>query len=534
MNPHGKCSRFTRNLLISEVLVVLLAVVFAFYVRWGSKMARAHEQRYLSHLLADELRHSSDDLTRMVRTYVVSGSPVYKQYFQDILDIRNGTKPRPKDYWRVYWDLVLPGGPAPRGSQQTIALLELMQQAGFTWEEFDKLALAKANSDALTALEFDAMKLVESHGPEGENNRARARMLVHDATYHLAKASIMKPIDDCAVLVDQRTLVSVQTAENRTAAFRFLFIACGLGLMFMLWRTYASLRDTLGGAVGEVAAQIARVGSGDSSATIPVKAGQDNSVLGWLSETQTQLNDSARIRRQAEGAMQATNKELEQFIYAVSHDLRSPVVTIQTFLGHLEQDIPAQNAARVADDLHFLHTAADKMGQLLDELLKLSRLGRQVNPPEAVLLQAVAKDVLALVAGRIAQRGAQVTVAKSPATLYGDRARFVSLFQNLLDNACKFMGDQKEPCIEIGVETREAETVFFVRDNGIGIDPRHQSKAFGLFEKLDPNTEGTGMGLALVKRIVELYGGRIWVESKGTGQGTCFYFTLPGANRREI
>ena len=234
-------------------------------------------------------------------------------------------------------------------------------------------------------------------------------------------------------------------------------------------------------------------------------------------------------REQAEGAVQAKKEEVERFTYTVSHDLRSPLVTVQTFLGHLEQDIHAQNAARVADDLNFIRTAANQMARLLDDLLKLSRLGRLANPPADVLLQAVAKDALDLVSGRIVQRGVQVTVAKDPVTLHGDRAHFVSLFQNLVDNACKFMGDQMEPSIGIGVETRATETVFFVRDNGGGIDPRHQSKVFGLFEKLDPNAEGTGLGLALVKRTVELYGGKIWMESKGIGQGACFYFTLPGA-----
>ncbi len=237
-------------------------------------------------------------------------------------------------------------------------------------------------------------------------------------------------------------------------------------------------------------------------------------------------------REQAQSAelVRAKHEELERFTYTVSHDLRSPVVTIQTFLGHLEPDITAQNAARVADDLNFIRTAANQMARLLDDLLTLSRLGRQVNPPADVLLQAVAKDALDLVAGRIAQRGVQVTVAKDPVTLRGDRTQFVSVFQNLVDNACKFMGNQKEPRIEIGVQTRAAGTVFFVRDNGSGIDPRHQAKVFGLFEKLDPTTEGTGLGLALVKRIVELHGGRIWLESKGVGQGACFYFTLPEAD----
>ncbi len=237
-------------------------------------------------------------------------------------------------------------------------------------------------------------------------------------------------------------------------------------------------------------------------------------------------------RKQMETAVQAKNKELEQFTYSVSHDLRSPVVTIQTFLEYLKQDIPAQNAARVAADMSFIHTAVNKMAQLLDELLKLSRLGHQTAPAVDVLLQAVVKEALDLVAGRISQRGVQVTVPQDPVTLHGDRARFLVVFQNLVDNACKFMGDQKEPRIEIGIETRDAETVFFVRDNGVGIDPRHQAKVFGLFEKLDPKAEGVGIGLALVKRIVELQGGRIWVESPGLGKGTCFYFTLPGTEGR--
>ena len=238
-------------------------------------------------------------------------------------------------------------------------------------------------------------------------------------------------------------------------------------------------------------------------------------------------------RRQDEDIVRVKNTELERFTYAVSHDLRSPLVTIQTFCGQLEQDIPTQNAVRVAADLNFIQTAANKMALLLDELLKLSRLGRQTNPPADVLLQTVMKEVLDLVAGRISQRGARVMVAEGPVMLRGDRAHFVALFQNLVDNACKFMGNQPAPRIEIRVETRAAETVFLVRDNGIGIDPRHQSKVFGLFEKLDPKADGTGIGLALVKRIVELYGGWIRVESNGAGRGACFYFTLPGAARED-
>ncbi|MEI8064014.1 MAG: ATP-binding protein, partial [Verrucomicrobiota bacterium] len=133
--------------------------------------------------------------------------------------------------------------------------------------------------------------------------------------------------------------------------------------------------------------------------------------------------------------------------------------------------------------------------------------------------------------GRIAEGKVAVTVSECDVTLYVDRMRLAEVFQNLIDNACKFMGDQKSPRIEIGVEERTGGRVFFVRDNGIGIDPRHQSKVFELFEVLDVKAGGTGIGLTLVKRIVELYKGRVWLESEGLGKGTCFYFTLPEANK---
>ena len=231
--------------------------------------------------------------------------------------------------------------------------------------------------------------------------------------------------------------------------------------------------------------------------------------------------------------LQSKNSELERFLYTSSHDLKSPVVTVRTFLGYLEQDMATGDADLIAKDMQFIQTATGKMVQELDDLMEFARVGRVVGVPVDVTFRALVDDALGAVAGRIAKRGVTLQVNDCELVLHGDKARLAEVFQNLIDNACKFMGDQKEPRIEIGFAENNGETAFFVRDNGIGIDPRFQSKIFNLFEKVDPKVEGTGMGLALVKRIVELSAGRIWVESPGLGQGACFYFTLPGAMPKE-
>jgi PAS domain S-box-containing protein len=234
-------------------------------------------------------------------------------------------------------------------------------------------------------------------------------------------------------------------------------------------------------------------------------------------------------RKRQERELIEKSSELERFTYTVSHDLKSPLVTVKTFLGYLEQDLAGSDQERVKQDVAYMHTAADKMGKLLDELLNLARVGRKMNPAERVTFKELAQEAVRLVAGRISTGGAEVQVADAAVVLEGDRARLTEIWQNLVENACKFMGNQPKPRVEIGVERRGSEMVFFVHDNGAGIEPRYQARVFGLFEKLDPKGEGTGMGLALVKRIVEIYKGRIWVESAGPGQGANFLFTLPEA-----
>jgi PAS domain S-box-containing protein len=221
------------------------------------------------------------------------------------------------------------------------------------------------------------------------------------------------------------------------------------------------------------------------------------------------------------------NKELEQFTYTVSHDLKAPIITIKGFLGMLQRDVEENRRDDIQRDILRIDEAANNMYRLLTELLELSRIGRMMNLPQEVAFADLVNDALTVVGGHLNAGRIKITVQPDLPTVSGDRQRLMEVLQNLIDNAAKFMGGQTDPRIEIGQRGEEnGKPVFYVRDNGIGIAPEHHERIFGLFNKLDPNAEGTGVGLALVKRIIEVHDGRIWVKSE-IGKGSTFYFTLP-------
>lgn len=244
-----------------------------------------------------------------------------------------------------------------------------------------------------------------------------------------------------------------------------------------------------------------------------------------------QLQKELMERKGLIAELENKNAELERFTYTVSHDLKSPLFTIRGFLGYLEQDALSGNLERVKADVQRITDATEKMQNLLNDLLELSRIGRLKNTSVMIPFEGLTREAVELVHGRIMERNVTVQIHMNLPAVFGDRPRLLEVLQNLIENAVKFMGPQKEPLIEIGQSGEDAERgmpIFYVRDNGIGISPEHFERIFGLFNKLDVKSDGTGIGLALVKRIVEVHGGRIWVESEA-GKGATFYFTLPPA-----
>ncbi len=235
-----------------------------------------------------------------------------------------------------------------------------------------------------------------------------------------------------------------------------------------------------------------------------------------------------RVKRQR--ILESKNEELEQFAYTVSHDLKSPLVTIKGFIGLLQQDIQSQRQERMERYVNHIENASDKMIGLLDDLLQLSRAGRSVKTPEIINMELLAREVIEILGGAIQKTKANVVVNPGMPEVSGDKTRIRQVLQNLVENSLKYMGEQNKPLVEIGSREHENDQPiqFFVKDNGIGIQPEYHEKVFGVFDQLINDKGGSGIGLSLVKKIIELHHGTIWVESSGEkGSGTTFWFTLP-------
>lgn len=225
--------------------------------------------------------------------------------------------------------------------------------------------------------------------------------------------------------------------------------------------------------------------------------------------------------------LEAQNAELTDFTYTVSHDLRSPLVTIRGFCGMARLAIQRGTSEQALGHLDRVDRASARMVELLNDLLELSRVGRVSDIGARAPLNGLIDDVLNSLDAEIQSSKAEIAVSPNLPSVFGDLSRIKQVLANLLSNAIKFSQPGRSPKIEVGGRRDGPLIEFFVADQGRGIAPEFQFKLFGLFERLHPDVEGTGIGLALVKRIVDLHQGQVRVESKGEGQGARFVVRLP-------
>ncbi|MBL8494749.1 MAG: response regulator [Rhodocyclaceae bacterium] len=292
-------SRFSWTIWIALATFVAFAASFVVYVYSEKDIDRANEVLVESLHLGADMRQSSEDLTNMARSYVVTGDPVYRELYREILEIRDGRRaPHPRGA-SLYWERPrqADGQPAAPPARQSLA--DRFRKAGLTEAELARLDAAKAASDALARIELDAMARVEATGGRDEFTRLAAIAVLHDDAYFRAKAEIMQLVDEFNGMAERRMQQTVHIAKRRALEFRIAFIALGAMLLALLWNVHRKLRRVLGGRVADVYEVIARLGSGDFSAP-PAAPRDDGSVLAWLSETQRNLAAIDGRRRDAE------------------------------------------------------------------------------------------------------------------------------------------------------------------------------------------------------------------------------------------
>lgn len=354
------------------LLFVVFTATFALYVFTEWRLDQANERRYQSYLLADELRQSSDDLTRMVRSYVATGNPKYRQYFHEIIAIRDGTAARPLHYNRIYWDLVYPRNDRPKPAGEKASLISLMQAARFSSQEFARLADAKRQSDSLIHLELAAMDMVARSDslPESQAARLRAQALqmVYDERYMLAKARIMRPIDEFYQLIEQRTLFEVEQAAMQARLVRFVFLLVTAGLCLLLLRMRSYSRDVLGGSLRQLYSHIVHIGDAEQQPAPPAEA---DTILGWLARTDTRLRELAQQQTQVQQqlARQAHTDALTGLA-----NRRALIASLQAWV----QQPPAQPWALAYLDLDGFKPVNDHYGHAAGDVL-LQRVARQLQ-----------------------------------------------------------------------------------------------------------------------------------------------------------
>ncbi len=231
------------------------------------------------------------------------------------------------------------------------------------------------------------------------------------------------------------------------------------------------------------------------------------------------------LRRTAE-QLTRSNKELEQFAYVASHDLQEPLRVVGSYVQLVERKFGERLDAEAEQFIHYIVDGVAQMQRLISDLLDFSRVGTGGESFSTVAVEEVLELALANLRPAIRQSGAVVAHGPLP-EIRGDRTQLVQLFQNLIGNAIKFRGDRR-PEINVSADRREEEWLFAVADNGVGIERQYWERIFVIFQRLHSRQkyEGTGIGLAICKRIVERHGGRIWLDSKPR-EGATFYFSLP-------
>jgi signal transduction histidine kinase len=310
----------------------------------------------------------------------------------------------------------------------------------------------------------------------------------------------------------------------------------GTGIVVLLSVAAAALvlRRVIVLPLGRIASDVRRVAGGDFEHRVHGSGAREVLDLGEdVGAMRRRIVAELGALQAAQADLERSNAELEQFAYVASHDLQEPLRKVSSFCQLLQQRYGGQLDERADQYIGFAVDGARRMQDLINDLLAFSRVGRLERPHTAVDCNALVAGARADLAGAIEDSGAEVAAEPLP-TVQGDPSLLRLVFQNLIGNAVKFRGEAP-PRVAIGAERDDGAWRFTVADNGIGIDPEYAERIFVIFQRLHPRSsfEGTGIGLAMCRKIVEYHGGRMWLDTAHEGPGARFCFTLPADDPAE-
>jgi len=329
---------------------------------------------------------------------------------------------------------------------------------------------------------------------------------------------------------------------------RLMYTTLSITVVIAIIATIVGLvivRRQMARPLGQLTAAATAMGTGDLSQRVKVTTGDELGQLGTefnqmavsLSEKEAQLrNYAAQLEHKVEERtveLTRSNADLAQFAYVASHDLQEPLRMVSSYLQLIEQRYKDKLDAAGTEFMNYAVDGATRMQTMINDLLTFSRVGTRGKPFEPTNCEVILDQTLANLQMAIEESQAIITHDPLP-TVMSDDTQMVLLFQNLIGNAVKFR-TQEQIRVHISAQAKGREWVFSVRDNGIGIDPQYFERLFVIFQRLHSKEEypGTGIGLAVCKRVVERHGGKIWVESQ-PGQGSTFYFTIPIKGGKEV
>jgi signal transduction histidine kinase/DNA-binding response OmpR family regulator len=527
--------------ILNTFSFISVALVINKYQKATIKLEDAYKMQYKSLILADELRQSSDDLTRMARTYVITGNPMFEEQYKTVLGIRNGELPRPKRYNGIFWDFYTLDNNKPVLDGEKTPLRELMKQANFPESELNLLFTSQNESDELTSLEHKAINAIKgifqdkdgNYTIKGEPNFALARELMHSDAYHLAKIRIMEPLDRFYKAFENRTKQKIIEAKQSVKELEFLVNVIVLISIILFLMSFFIILFRIVYPIDLLRRVMLKLSRNDMSVEIEKNKYDDEvgDMIGaveiFKQNTEKLVTGEHQLKQAMEDAKSA-NQAKSIFLARMSHELRTPLNAILGFTNILRKSMNATTLEK--DNLNIIKKSADHLLNIINEILELSKIeaGKIEIYPKNFDFFELIKEIEDIFAFRCEGKNLKFIINLSndlPNFIKADEQRLRQILINLLGNSLKFTNEGE---INLNIYTLNNMLFFEVKDTGIGIDIKNQEKIFKPFEqvKLDNYTQqGTGLGLAITKELITLMGGTIYVKSK-LQIGSEFYFSI--------